>query len=312
MRGALAVLVAASLVLVSGCSGDGSEGPGGAAPDPRTPQVSELDAGPVGVADVDGTAWTTLVRDGAVRTADGQLIDVGEFPLRLVDTPSGVWVSVIGDGTVVLIDSGTGDVLQTVPIRPKGSEPEGVAWDGESLWVVDQAGGRVLQLDGDGAQLASYPTDDEPRLVAAGDSGIWVANYGGSSVSRVLDGKVTTRPLPGCTGPQGIAEAAGKVWVSCTLSGKVVVLDAGTMKQVGEIADVPDADAVVVGDDIVYVVGQSGPTVYVIDPATAELVDTIALDDAPPTSENVGAAVVGTDLVVTHPDVRKIYTLPLP
>lgn len=311
MRGTLAALVAASLVVLSGCSGDGSEGSDGAA-DPDTPQVTELEDGPVGVAEVDGAAWTTLVRGGAVRTGDEQLIEVGELPLRLVATPSGVWVSVIGDGTVVQIDPGTGEVLQTVRIKPKGSEPEGLAWDGESLWVVDQAGGRVLQLDSDGAELASYRTDDEPRLVAAGETGVWVSNYGGSSVSRVRDGKVTTRPLPGCTGPQGIAEAAGKVWVSCTLSGKVVVLDAGTMRQVGEIADVPDADAVVVGEDRVYVVGQSGPTVYVIDPETAELADTVALDDAPPTSENVGAAVVGNDLVVTHPDVRRIYTLPLP
>ncbi len=61
-----------------------------------------------------------------------------------------------------------------------------------------------------------------------------------------------------------------------------------------------------------YVVGQSGPTVYVIDAATGELRDTVRLDDAPPTSENVGAALVGSDLVVTHPDVRQVYTLPAP
>lgn len=307
MRALIGAAVCA--VVLSGCSG--SDGPPAGADDDGI-AVTELDAGPVGVAEVDGRAWTTLVRDGAVRTADDVRIDVGEFPLRLVVTPTGVWVSVIGDGTVVQIDSGTGEVLQTVPIKPKGSEPEGLAWDGESLWVVDQAGGRVLQLDGDGAVLASYGTDDEPRLVAVGESGVWVANYGGSSVSRILDGNVKTVPLPGCTGPQGVAETAGKVWISCTLSGKVVVLHAGTMKQVGEVADLPDADAVVAGDDSVYVVGQSGPTVYVVDPGTAEVTDTIEVDDAPPTSENVGAAVVGTDLVITHPDVRKIYTLSLP
>lgn len=307
MRALIGAAVCA--LALSGCSG--SDDPPATADDNGI-AVTELDAGPVGVAEVDGAAWTTLVRENAVRTADDERIEVGEFPLRLVSTPDGVWVSVIGDGTVVQIDAETGDVLQTVPIKPKGSEPEGLAWDGESLWVVDQAGGRVLQLDGAGAVVATYRTDDEPRLVAAGESGVWVANYGGSSLSRVLGDKVKTVPLPGCTGPQGVAEAAGKVWVSCTLSGKVVVLDAGTMRQVGEVADLPDADAVVAGEDVVYVVGQSGPTVYVIDQESAELVDTIALDDAPPTSENVGAAVVGDDLVVTHPDVRKIYTLPLP
>ena len=310
MRGALAALVVASLAL-SGCTGsEPDDAPDG---DPDHPEVTDLDAGPVGVAEVNGEAWTTLVRESSVRTADDSRIEVGEFPLRLVDTPSGVWVSVIGDGTIVQVDPDTGEVLSTVRLEPRGSEPEGIAWDGESLWVVDQDGGRVLQLDDSGTELASYRTDDAPRLVSVGESGVWVANYGGSSVSRVADGKVRTVPVPGCTGPQGIAEVARKVWVSCTLSGKVAVLHAGTMKQVGEIADVPDADAVLAGpNDVVYVVGQSGPTVYVIDPERVAITDTVVLDDAPPTSENVGAAVVGSDLVVTHPDVKRIYTLPLP
>lgn len=309
MRAPLAALAAAA-ILASGCSGDESESE--PTPDPRAPEVTELESGPVGVAEVNGEAWTTLVRENAVRPGDGELIEVGEFPLRLVDTPTGVWVSVIGDGTIVQIDADTGEVLSTVPIEPKGSEPEGIAWDGESLWVVDQDAGRVLQLDSDGSETAAYPTDDAPRLVAVGESGIWVANYGGSSVSRVRDGRVKTVPVPGCTGPQDLVEVAGKVWVSCTLSGKVIVLDAGTMKQVGEIPDVPDADAVVAGDGSVYVVGQSGPTVYVVDPETSTVAEKLVLDDAPPTGENVGAAVVGADLVVTHPEVRKIYSLPLP
>ena len=76
--------------------------------------------------------------------------------------------------------------------------------------------------------------------------------------------------------------------------------------------DLPDADAVVGHEATVYVVGQAGPTIYVLDAQSGDLRDTVKLDDAPPTSENVGAAVVGDDLVVTHPDVRKVYTLPLP
>ena len=131
---------------------------------------------------------------------------------RMVDalvTPDGVWVSVIRDGTVVRIDPATGDVDTTVQLKPKGSEPEGLAWDGTHLWVVDQAGGRVVELDPDGAVVDEFRTGDEPRLVTAGDSGIWVANYGGTSVSRIADGKVRTFRLTACAGPQGIAEVAG-------------------------------------------------------------------------------------------------------
>ena len=310
MRG---VLTASALLALAGCGGsDDPPSSESTAESPGPAEVTELDTGPVGVADVDGAAWTVLVDDGSVRTADDQRIPVGEAPLRIVSTPDGVWVSVILDGTLVRIDPTGQAVEQTVRLEPAHSEPEGLAWDGSHLWVVDQAGGRVLELDPSGAVEASYRTDDEPRLVAAGDSGVWVANYGGTSVSRVAGGRVRTVPLSSCVGPQGIAETAGRVWVSCTLSGKAVALDARTMKQVAEVPNLPDADAVVANGSTVYVVGQSGPTVYVLDAASGSLEDTVRLDDAPPTSENVGAAVVGDDLVVTHPDVQKIYALPLP
>ncbi len=122
MRAAPAALLAVTLVL-AGCSG--SDDPPTADPSsdgssPAVPglTVTQLDTGPVGVADVGGSAWTVLLDDGSVRTADDERIDVGEAPLRLVDTPAGVWVSVIGDGTIVNIDPETGEVQQTVALKP--------------------------------------------------------------------------------------------------------------------------------------------------------------------------------------------------
>ncbi|WP_156390895.1 MULTISPECIES: hypothetical protein [unclassified Nocardioides] len=312
MRLALVAALAASLAVLGACSG--SDDPDEPAAGPTAPRVAttELDAGPVGVADVDGEPWTVLVDEGTVRAVDDDRIAVGDAPLRLVGTPTGVWVTVIRDGTVVRINPSSGTVDQTVRLRPAGSEPEGIAWDGETLWVVDQAHDRVVPLTLDGKQLKALAVDSEPRLVTAGTSGVWVTSFGGSALSLVSDGRARTVPLTGCVGPQGVAEAGGRVWVACTLSGKAVALDVRTLEQVAEVDDVPDADAVVATDDTVYVVGQSGPTVYVIDAATGTLTDTVTLDDAHATSENVGAAIVGDELVVTHPDVRRIYTLPLP
>jgi len=311
MRGVLLTTAVVALT-ASACGASDGEPSRATSTSAGPAQVTELDDGAVGVADVDGDAWLVQPDAGTVLPGDGEPIDVGEAPLRIVDTPDGVWVSVIRDGSVVRIDPATGEVDTTVRLKPAGSEPEGLAWDGAHLWVVDQAGGRVVELDPDGSVVDSFATDDEPRLVAAGDSGIWVANYGGTSVSRVADGRVRTVHLDSCVGPQGIAETAGRVWVSCTLSGKAVALDARTMKQVAEVPDLPDADAVVADGDTVYVVGQSGPTVYVLDAATGDLRDSVRLDDATPTTENVGAAIVGDDLVVSHPDVRRLYTLPVP
>ena len=326
-----ALVAALALALVTaGCSG--SDDPPTAEPTSADPspsestsessgpaEVTELDAGPVGVADVGGEAWTVLLDDGTVRTGDDTRIDVGNDPLRIVDTPDGAWVSVISDGTIVRINPATGKVDRTVTLKPAGSEPEGLAWDGTNLWVVDQAHDRVVALDADGGHPVGFRVDDEPRLVSAGTAGVFVANYRGSSVSRVRESpqarglpSVTTAPLVGCVGPQGIAQAGGKVWIACTLSSKVVALDPDSLKQVVEIPDVADADAVVADGDTVYAVGQSGPTVWVIDAASGKVRDTIVLSDAMATRENVSAAIVGADLVVTHPDEQKIYTLPIP
>jgi len=221
-------------------------------------------------------------------------------------------VSVIGDGTVVRIDPATGEIDQTVTLDPAGSEPEGLAWDGTNLWVVDQANARVVQLEPDGTEVRSVDVGEGPRLATAGPTGVWVTNYVPGSISLVADGQAFTVGLPGCTGPQGVAEAGGKVWVACTVTSSVVALDVESREVVTTIEDVPDADAVVASEDTVYVVGQSGPTVYAIDAATGEIRDEVVLGDAAKTQENVGAAVVGDELVVTHPDARTIYTLPLP
>src|SRR3954470_20189246 len=308
----LLATTALALAVATGCSG-GDTGPSAAPSRDSTPdasgetvpdgvEVTRLDTGAVGVADVAGTAWTALPEDGSVRNAGDRRTPVGEAPLRLVDTPAGVWVSVIGDGTVVRLDPRTGKVTRRVPLRPAGSEPEGLASDGESVWVVDQAHGRVLRLRPDGTLLGSVRVGAEPRLATAGPSGLWVANYGGGSVSLVPRSsggplRARTVEVPGCRTPQGVAEAAGTLWISCTSSSVVVGLDVRTLQPRVTLDDLTGADAVVADATHVYVVGQAGPTVWTIDPQDGRVTARTPLDDGPLTRENVGAAVVGEDLV---------------
>ena len=291
---------------------------------PAGVDVTDLDERPVGVATVGTIAWAALPDSGTVLAAHDQRVEVGSLPLRLVETPAGVWVSVIGDGTLVRIDQGTGDVDLRIRLKPAGSEPEGLAFDGTSLWVVDQAGNRLLRLDpASGEVLEQLSTGAAPRLFARGDQGGWVANYDGASLTHVrlthdcsghdcLDYEGVDVPLDRkCLTPQGLAEVDFVVWVACTAQSRVLGVDAVSGEVVAHFEHIDHADAVVAHGRDVYVVGQVGPTVWRIDTRTRTVGEPLRLDDAGPTTENVGAAVVGNALVVSHPEAHRLYDVPL-
>ncbi len=331
------VVAVGCLVLGSGCSGADSPGATSSSSTPSASQsptasptespttsptespappagveVTELAEGPVGLAAVDRTLWAALPRAGTVLGAGDRQTQVGSLPLRLVATPDGLWVSVIGDGSLVRVDPDSGEVDLRVRLKPRTAEPEGLAYADGTLWVVDQAGDRVLALDpASGTVRDEYPTGHEPRLVTAGRSGVFIGDYSGGSVSRVADGRATTRNAGSCLSPQGLAEAAGVVWVACTVDGQVVGLDAKTLKPLVELPDLEYADAVVADGDTVYVVGQQGPTVWTIDAASREVTGELVLGDAPATTENVDAVLVRGSLVVSHPETRRLYDVPL-
>ena len=128
--GPFALVSVLALTALTGCGGDedaDAEPDPSAAPSftgtPAHVTVTELPSGPVGVAAVDGEPWVVLPEDGAVRTADDELIDVGGTPLRLLAAGDGVWVSDIGRGRLVRIDAGTGRVTRRTTLAPVGSEP---------------------------------------------------------------------------------------------------------------------------------------------------------------------------------------------
>ena len=309
-----------ALAALAGCGGDANDAD--AEPDasaaasftgtPAEVTVTEMSSGPVGVAAVDGEPWVALPEDGAVRTANDTMVDVGGTPLRLLATGDGVWVTDIGRGRLVRIDAGTGRVTRRTTLAPAGSEPEGLASDGDAVWVVDQANNRVIPVDPrTGRQGEASAVGVGPRLTASGPGGVWVANFVGGSLSRVAtDGEVTDQPLETCLSPQGVVEAAGVVWVTCTAEDRVLGLDADTLERVATFDGLDGADALAADGDRVYAVGQAGPTVWTIDAAKREVVGRLALDHAGPTTENVGAAVTEDGLAVTHPEVRRLYEVP--
>ena len=66
-----------------------------------------------------------------------------------------------------------GFVLGTFP----AGSPDGIAFDGSTLWMADGAGGTVTKMRAsDGAVLGTFPVGEFPNGIAFYGSNLWVSN----------------------------------------------------------------------------------------------------------------------------------------
>jgi sugar lactone lactonase YvrE len=313
-----ALALVAAVLVVAGCSQSSADPPTTTLPTTNGPTASgatstQVRGGPLGVAVRDGRTWVTLLDERAVLTPSGMRVPLGGVPLRITDSAGGLWVSLFDTGEVVNLDD-DGQVRLRVSLG-EGAEPEGLASVGSQLWVVDQAGSRVVLLDArNGKKLGQVSVPAGPRLAAVGSTDLWVTSYDDGAVTGI---DLRTRRIDVtrdgvCQGPQGIGESGPYLYVACTLDDSVVVLDPTTLEQTGGYR-LQYADAVVVDRSGVYIVGQKGPGVLVLDPATGDVVASGTLDDTRPVNRsNVAAAVAPDGLVVTHPEAGEVFTAPVP
>src|SRR5215510_8184695 len=67
-----------------------------------------------------------------------------------------------------------------------GSGPEGVAFDGASVWVTNQFSNNVTKLRAsDGAALGTYAVGEGPGEIAFDGSNIWVTNRFSNNVTKL-------------------------------------------------------------------------------------------------------------------------------
>lgn len=247
-----------------------------------------------------------------MRDGDGDLVDVGRTPLRVLATPDGVWVSVFGAGEVVLVDPATSRVVR----RFDGfDEPEGLAAAAGVVWVVDQARGTLTGVAADGTRTAPVAVGHGPRLAAAGPSGVAATSYADGTVTVVDPGTATGRTSPRlCSGPQGVIEHDGTLWVACTSDGSLVQVDPTTLTTIRVVPDLPGADAVVAGPvGTVLAVLAEGPTVVAVRTADGSVRSRMELSDAPPVRDgNVDAVLDGARLWVSSPVRGELLAVDLP
>ena len=96
-----------------------------------------------------------------------------------------------------------------------------------SIWVVAQDSGLLVQIDPSPPVHVVQWIDigKGARLAAVGPAAVYVAQFGQDRVLAVdPDTGDVTRSAPLCSGPQGLAVDAGRVWVACPVTKSEAVM----------------------------------------------------------------------------------------
>lgn len=176
---------------------------------------------------VDGdTAWVTIPVLGQssapqslwrVDLADGSLVsrhDIGRDPLTPIVAFGGVWVPTRGARDLVRVDAVTGERSVTT----LEDDPAVIAAGADSLWVGLGRSKAVLRLTPDADQeVARVAVGSEIRGVTFAQDLLWVATERSvTAIDPVTNAVAIELPFESESGqgPIGIAELAGRIWVS--------------------------------------------------------------------------------------------------
>jgi YVTN family beta-propeller protein len=207
---------------------------------------------------------------GVIDTGSGQLlgtVPVGQSPAGVAADGGQVWVANTGEGTVSRIDQQTDAVTQTVHV---GSGPVALAALGQDVWVVNGLSGTVSQVSTQTDQVVdTIPVGNEPSAIAAGFGRLWVTDQGDGQVTAIdPTGVRPAQTIDVGDSPDGIAAGDGAVWVSNRADDRVSKIDPVTMTVGSPIPVGAGPSAIVAAASGVWVVNGLDLTVSRIDPRT--------------------------------------------
>jgi serine/threonine protein kinase/DNA-binding beta-propeller fold protein YncE len=158
-----------------------------------------------------------------------------------------------------------------------GNGPDGIAVDGNTVWVSNSRGGTLTRLD---TQLNSavgnrIPVGANPDEVEAADGVVWVSNTDDGTVTRVDAGSGETTDVAVGLGPEGLSLGEQLLWVANGDSDSVSRVD----RAAATLLDPPIAVqnkpiGIFVGENTVWVTNSFSGTVTRIDSSTAEIIGT--------------------------------------
>jgi DNA-binding beta-propeller fold protein YncE/predicted Ser/Thr protein kinase len=166
---------------------------------------------------------------------------------------------------------------KVVSTIPAGEGPDGIAVDGNTVWVSNARGNTLTRLD---ANLNSpvgdrIPVGANPDEVEAAEGVVWVSNTDDGTVTRVdVEPGEQTAVTVGA-GPEGLSLGEQLVWVANGDSDSVSRLDRAAATVLEPQIPVQNKPiGVFVGKDTVWVTNSFSGTVSRIDSSTAEVLGT--------------------------------------
>lgn len=288
-----------------------------------TEEARILAADPLASAADKRDHFTITASDGVAATDISVSVDIDPPQHGLVDTlavgtdPRGVALAPDGarayvsnaDGVISVIDTATGQVIET--LRGVTGSPRAltVTPDGDRLYVTDSAADVVSAIDlssnsvGSPSSIDTVAVGSFPTAVAlsADGSQAWVVNANSGTVSVIdtaTDSVINTIAVGASPTGIALAENAGRGYVTNFVEGTVAVIDtaAGSLVDTIAIDAAPSAVAVSLDETRLYIADSRSGHVAVIDTADHALIDTIE---------------VGTDpwTLAVSPDGQSVYTV---
>ncbi|HEY3021197.1 MAG TPA: protein kinase [Solirubrobacteraceae bacterium] len=170
--------------------------------------------------------------------------------------------------------TGPGGAKPVASIRT-GRGPEGVAVDGDRVFVANAQGNSLVRISARSNRLVGppLPVGEDPDSVVAGKGIVWLTVAGAGTVQRLR-----AQPTPIAEGtiptggrPEGISIGKQLVWVANSADGTVSRIDRASATKVGAPIGVGAKPVgVFVGEDSVWVTNNGDGTVTRLDIASTE------------------------------------------
>lgn len=118
-----------------------------------------------------------------------------------------------------------------------GGDPQGLAFDGRSVWVTNLLGSVEVHRGSDGSLVHYFPMGGEPYAIAFDGANMWVTNVANNTLTKIrVHDFVELGTFPTQSGPNGILFDGANMWIENVGSHSVTLLRACDGTQVGVFA----------------------------------------------------------------------------